>query len=118
MLSHEAFANEEMTLQISSRRLILHCSNGHAVAGAGMAGPTGAEFQKRPHSMAIEKILSAPRSPWQSRFVERLIETLRCDCLDHVIALNDRQLRRAIGRYLDYYHDWRTHVSLSKDAPN
>jgi putative transposase len=78
----------------------------------------GRAFQKRIHAMGIEQILSAPRSPWQNPFVERLIGTLRRDCLDHVIALNARHLRRVVAGYLDYYHDWRTHLSLSMDAPN
>lgn len=78
----------------------------------------GGEFRKRIHAMGIEQVLSAPRSPWQNPFVERLIGTLRRDCLDHVIALNECHLRRVIGRYLNYYHDWRTHLSLSMDAPN
>jgi putative transposase len=78
----------------------------------------GEAFQKRLRGIGIEPILSAPRSPWQNPFVERLIGTLRRDCLDHVIALNERQLKRVIARYLDYYHDWRTHLSLSMDAPN
>ena len=78
----------------------------------------GVEFRKRIHAMGIEQVLSAPRSPWQNPFVERLIGTLRRDCLDHVVALNERHLRRIIARYLDYYHDWRTHLSLAMDAPN
>ena len=78
----------------------------------------GGAFQKRIHAMGIEPILTAPRSPWQNPFVERLIGTLRRDCLDHVIALNARHLRRVVAGYLDYYHDWRTHLSLSMDAPN
>jgi putative transposase len=76
------------------------------------------ELRKRLHAMGIEQVLSAPRSPWQNPFVERLIGTLRRDCLDHVIAPNECHIRRVIGRYLDYYHDWRTHLSLSMDAPN
>jgi len=68
--------------------------------------------------MGIEQVLSAPRSPWQNPFVERLIGTLRRDCLDHVVALNERHLRRIVAQYLDYYHNWRTHLSLSMDAPN
>ena len=67
----------------------------------------GGEFQKRIHAMGIGQVLSAPRSPWQNPFVERLNGTLRGDCLDHVIALNERHLRRIVSRYLDYYHDWR-----------
>lgn len=78
----------------------------------------GSAFQRRVQSMGIEEVLSAPRSPWQNRFVERFIGTLRRDCLDHVVVLNERHLRRIVARYLDYYHDWRTHLSLSKDAPN
>ena len=68
--------------------------------------------------MGIEQVLSAPRSPWQNPFVEQLIGTLRRDCLDDVIVLNDRYLRRIVGRYLDSYHNWRTPLSLSMDAPN
>jgi putative transposase len=78
----------------------------------------GGAFQKRIRAMGIEQVLSAPRSPWQNPFVERLIGTLRRDCLDHVIILNDRHLRHIVGRYLDYYHKWRTHLSLAMDAPN
>ena len=78
----------------------------------------GSAFQRRVQSMGIEQVLSAPRSPWQNPFVERLIGTLRRDCLDHVVVLNERHLRRIVARYLDYYHDWRTHLSLSQDAPN
>jgi putative transposase len=78
----------------------------------------GSAFQRRVQSMAIEQVLSTPRSPWQNPFVERLIGTLRRDYLDHLIILNERHLRRIVARYLDYYHDWRTHLSLSMDAPN
>ena len=78
----------------------------------------GGTCRKRIRAMGIEQVLSAPRSPWQNPFVERLIGTLRRDCLDHVVALNERHLRRIIARYLDYYHDWRTHLSLAMDAPN
>jgi putative transposase len=78
----------------------------------------GSAFQRRVQSMGIEEVLSAPRSPLQNPFVERLIGTLRRDCLDHVIVQNERHLRRIVGRYLDYYRDWRTHLSLSMDTPN
>ncbi len=78
----------------------------------------GSAFERRVQSMGIEQVVSAPRSPWQNPFVERLIGTLRRDCLDHIIVVNERHLRRIVARYLDYYHDWRTHLSLSMDAPN
>jgi len=60
---------------------------------------------------------SAPRSPWQSPYVERLIGTLRRDCVDHVVIFNEKHLRRLLRDYLSYYHDCRTHLSLGKDAP-
>ena len=78
----------------------------------------GSAFELRVQSMGIEQVVSAPRSPWQNPFVERLIGTLRRDCLNHIIVVNERHLRRIVARYLDYYHDWRTHLSLSMDAPN
>jgi len=68
-------------------------------------------------SMGIEEILTAPRSPWQNAFVERLIGTIRRACLDHVIVWDERALRRQLRRYVGYYHDWRTHLSLDKDTP-
>jgi len=67
--------------------------------------------------MGIEEVLTAPRSPWQNPFVERAIGSLRRECLDHVIVWNERSLRRYLQRYLTYYHEWRTHLALDKDAP-
>ena len=62
-------------------------------------------------------VLSAPRSPWQNTFVERVIGSIRRDCLDHVVVLNDRHLRRILTGYINYYHRWRTHLSLGMDSP-
>ena len=56
----------------------------------------------------------APRSPWQNPYVERVIGSIRRDCIDHVIVLNERHLRRILRSYLDYYHTCRTHLSLNK----
>mgnify|MGYP001813405190 CR=1 FL=1 len=67
--------------------------------------------------MGIEQVLTAPRSPWQNAFVERLIGSIRRDCLDHVIVLNERHLKRILASYFDYYHRWRTHLSLEMDCP-
>ena len=67
--------------------------------------------------MSIEDVLTAPRCPWQNPFVERVIGSLRRECLDHVIVWSDRALNRHLQRYLTYYHEWRTHLSLDKDAP-
>jgi hypothetical protein len=59
----------------------------------------------------------APRSPWQNPYVERLIGSIRRDCLDHVNVLNERHLRRIVGASLDYDHRSRTHLSLEMDCP-
>ena len=77
----------------------------------------GRIYRRRVAGMGIEEALIAPRSPWQNPYVERVIGSIRRDCLDHVIIVNERHLRRILNRYLDYYHSSRTHLSLSKDTP-
>jgi transposase InsO family protein len=67
--------------------------------------------------MGIEQVLTAPRSPWQNPYCERVIGTIRRDCLDHVIVLGENHLQRILRRYLEYYHGSRTHLALDKDAP-
>jgi transposase InsO family protein len=80
-------------------------------------GVFGDVFRGRVKAMGIEEVVIAPRSPWQSPYVERLVGSLRRECLDHVIVLDERHLRRVLSTYLDYYHGARTHLSLGKDAP-
>ncbi len=65
----------------------------------------------------IEQIVTAPRSPWQNGYCERVIGTIRRECLDHVIVLGEKHLRRVLKEYLTYYHESRTHLGLGKDAP-
>ncbi len=77
----------------------------------------GAAFRKRVASLDFEEILTAPHSPWQNPYVERLIGSIRRECLDHVIVLNERHLKRVLRGYFDYYHRWRTHLSLGMEAP-
>jgi putative transposase len=77
----------------------------------------GAVLSSRVRSLGIREVKSAPRSPWQNPYVERLIGTLRRECLDHTVVLNDTHLRRLLRDYLLYYHSARTHLSLEKDAP-
>lgn len=67
--------------------------------------------------MNVKDVVTAPRAPWQNPFVERVIGSIRRECLDHVIIWNERWLRRHLQRYLTYYHVWRPHLSLDKDAP-
>ena len=78
----------------------------------------GEPFQRRVGSMRIEQVLTAPRSPWQNPYAERVIGSIRRDCLDHVIVLSERHLRRTLKAYFDYYHRWRTHLSLEMDCPD
>jgi len=77
----------------------------------------GKEFRDRVAAMSIEEVVTAARSPWQSPFVERLIGSIRRECLDHVVVLNENHLRRTLDSYFDYYHRCRTHLSLGKDSP-
>ena len=77
----------------------------------------GVDFGRRMKGMRIAEILTAPRSPWQNAFAERVIGTIRCELLDHVIVLNEQHLRRRLRSYLRYYHGSRTHLALDKDAP-
>jgi putative transposase len=58
------------------------------------------------------------RSPWQNAFVERVIGSIRRDCLDHVIVLNDRHLKRIPTGYFNYDNHWRMHLSLGMDSPD
>src|SRR6266481_2184706 len=77
----------------------------------------GPAFRDRVWAMGIEEVVIAPRSPWQNPYVERLIGSIRRECLDHVIILNERHLRRVLSSYFQYHHNARTHLSLSKDCP-
>ncbi len=77
----------------------------------------GDYLQKRVHGMGIDEVLIAPRSPWQNPYAERVIGSIRRECLDNIIVLNKRHLKRTLTSYFDYYHRWRTHLSLDMDAP-
>jgi putative transposase len=77
----------------------------------------GDEFGRQVRDMNIEEVLSAPRSPWQRAYVERLIGSIRRECLDHVIVCNETSLHRILTAYFSYYHATRPHLSLEKDSP-
>jgi putative transposase len=77
----------------------------------------GHDFRTRVQTLGINEVITAPRSPWQNAFVERLIGSIRRECLDHVIILSQRHLRHLLKSYLAYYHRSRTHLALAKDAP-
>src|SRR5712671_5473147 len=72
---------------------------------------------RRLRAMGIRDKPTAPASPWQNGFVERLIGSIRRECLDHIVILGEAHLRRILKSYADYYNGVRTHRSLNKDAP-
>jgi hypothetical protein len=80
-------------------------------------GIYGEIFRKRVRGMGFKEVLIAAQSPWQNPYVERLIGSIRRECLDHVIVLNDRHLKRVLSEYIEHYHRWRTHLSLEMDCP-
>ena len=73
--------------------------------------------QETAAGLGIQEVLCAPRSPWQNAYVERLIGSIRRECLDQVIVLHESGLRRILRSYFDCYARSRTHLSLDKDAP-
>jgi len=78
----------------------------------------GQEVCRALRGCGIEDVPTAPRSPWQNAYVERLIGSIRRECLDHVVILNEMHLRRVLREYLTYYGTSRTHRGLAKDCPD
>jgi putative transposase len=76
-----------------------------------------ATFRQRVRHMGIKEVCIAPRSPWQNPYVERLIGSIRRECLDQVIVLHEQHLQRLLTSYFVYYHRWRTHLALTMDCP-
>jgi putative transposase len=81
-------------------------------------GIYGQEFRQRVSGMGIEEVVMAASSPWQNPFVERLIGSVRRECVDHVIIFSEKQLRRLLRSYFSYYQGSRTHLGLGKDCPD
>jgi len=77
----------------------------------------GHDFVEQVKAMGIKQVLSAPRSPWQRAYVERVIGTIRRECLDHLIVFNEAGLYRHLQAFCSYYHRTRTHLALQKDSP-
>lgn len=80
-------------------------------------GIYGQDFRERVKHMSIEEVVTAYRSPWQNPFAERLVGSIRRECLDHMIILNEAHLIRILTSYFEYYHHSRTHLSLDRNAP-
>jgi putative transposase len=77
----------------------------------------GDTFTRQAKDMGIQEVLGAPGAPWQRAFMERVIGTIRRECLDHVIVFNEASLYRHVKSFTTYYHESRTHLSLAKDTP-
>ncbi len=80
-------------------------------------GIYGLEFQTRVANMGIKEVVTAAKSPWQNPFVERIVGSIRRECLNHVIVLSERHLVRILTSYFEYYHESRTHLSLDRNSP-
>jgi transposase InsO family protein len=80
-------------------------------------GSYGHAVTRRLAAMGIRDHPTAPRSPWQYGHVERVIGSIRRECLDHIVVYGDAHLRRILAAYVAYYNELRTHLSLDKDSP-
>ena len=77
----------------------------------------GDEFHSRVAHMGIEQVTTAYRAPWQNAYVERVIGSIRRECLDHLIVLGEDHLLRLLAEYVEYYNHARTHQSLDGNSP-
>ena len=80
-------------------------------------GAYGDEFRRVVRAIGIREILTAPESPWQNPYAERVIGSIRRECLDHLIILGERHLRSILSDYVNYYNVSRPHLSLERNAP-
>ncbi len=80
-------------------------------------GIYGHDFTARVDGMGIKQVQTSPRSPWQNCYVERIIGSIRRECLNHVVVINEWHLKRILRSYFRYYHQSRTHLGLKKDSP-
>lgn len=81
-------------------------------------GVYGYDFQQQAKALGIDEVITAPGSPWQNAYAERVIGSIRRECLDHVVVLGERHLKRILSSYVHYYHRARTHSPLEKDTPD
>ena len=76
----------------------------------------GERFSRQAKTLDIREVIIAPRSPWQNAY-ERVIGSIRRECLDHVVVIGEGHLREILSKYVDYYNRARTHLALTKEAP-
>lgn len=77
----------------------------------------GERFSRQAKTLDIREVIIAPRSPWQNGYAERVIGSIRRECLDHILVIDERHLVRILAKYVECYNGIRTHLSLGKDAP-
>src|SRR5215813_12298088 len=77
----------------------------------------GERFSRQARMLDIREVVIAPRSPWRNAYAERVTGSIRRECLDHVVVIGERHLLGILAKYVDYYNRTRTHLSLTKDAP-
>jgi hypothetical protein len=99
----------------SSRQLTEAC--GWDEAPRYLVRSYGEVFVRHVRAMGIRDRPTSPRSPWQNGYAERLIGSIRRECIDHVIVFGECHLRHPLRSYPNYYNETRTHLSLDKDAP-
>src|SRR5215813_11560346 len=97
---------EACTLEESSRYLIRDRDSVY-----------GERFSRQAKTLDVREVITAPRSPWQNAYAERVIGSIRRECVDHVVVIGERHLLRILTKYVEHYKATRTHLSLAKDAP-
>ncbi|PYU91071.1 MAG: transposase [Acidobacteria bacterium] len=110
---------EHPTAEWTARQLLEACAleEGHRYLIRDRDQVYGERFSRQAKTLDIRETVIAPRSPWQNAYAERVIGSIRRECLDHVVVIGERHLKRILSEYVDYYNRTRTHLSLAKDAP-
>ncbi len=110
---------EHPTAAWTARQLVEACgleeAPGHLIRDRDQV--YGELFSRQARALNIREVVIAPRSPWQNAYAERVIGSIRRECLDHVVVIGERHLKRILSEYVHYYNTTRTHLSLAKDAP-
>ncbi|MDH3691876.1 MAG: integrase core domain-containing protein, partial [Gammaproteobacteria bacterium] len=78
----------------------------------------GKRFRRQADLLGLGEVMTAPGSPWQNAYAERVIGSIRRECLDHAVVLGEHHLKRVVSEYVDYYNGVRTHLALYTDAPD
>jgi len=125
VLSHERRrlvhfnVTEHPTAGWTARQLVEACgleeAPGHLIRDRDQV--YGEQFSRQARALNIREAVIAARSPWQNAYAERVIGSIRQECLDHVVVISERHLKRMLSEYVHYYNTTQTHLSLAKDAP-